>query len=56
MAKLQEEIIAIKLSKIARDSDEAFDQIISDETSTEIEMLVQQLINDATVVVEVIRP
>lgn len=53
MAKIQEQIIAIKLSKIARE-DQEDSNILDDETAGTIESVVQELAGEA-VVVEIIK-
>ena len=52
MAKIQEEIIAIKVSKLVKDSENA-GKLVSTETVQALEQVAQQLVGDG-VIVEVI--
>lgn len=54
MAKIHEEMVAIKLSKLVRDNENA-EQIISDEIAAALEAVVQEMVNNGSVVVEVIK-
>jgi len=53
MAKIHEELIVIKLSKLHKEH-QTIDALASDETVTNLEAIVQQLVGD-DVVVEVIK-
>jgi|TARA_R110000803_G_scaffold163762_1_gene227453 hypothetical protein len=53
MAKIVEDIVAIKLSKIAKDDAEA-STIITEEIASQLEAVVQELVGDA-VIVELVR-
>ncbi len=52
MAKIQEEIIIIKLSKLVKNSEEVEDSLINDDFSANLETIVQELVGD-TVIVEI---
>jgi hypothetical protein len=52
MAKIQEEIIAIKVSKLVKDSEEA-GKLVGDETVQALEQVAQELVGEG-VIVEVI--
>jgi hypothetical protein len=54
MAKIQEEIIIIKVSKLVKDSD-AEQPVVGQEIVTGLEAVVQQLVTGDAVVVEVIK-
>ncbi len=53
MAKIVEDIVAIKLSKIAKDDAEA-STIITEEIASQLEAVAQELVGDA-VIVELVR-
>lgn len=53
MAKIQEEIVVIRLSKLVKDNTNA-DQITDSDFSQNVEALVQELVGDS-VVVEVVK-
>jgi hypothetical protein len=50
MAKIVEDVIVIKLSKIVKDSDSAAAGIASPEIQTALEQVVQELVGDSVVV------
>ena len=50
MAKIIEEIIVIKLSKIVKDNDSASADIASAEVQAALEQVAQELVGDAVVV------
>ena len=52
MAKLQEEIVVIKLSKLLRDSDDASSPILDSENTAGLEAVVSELVG-AGVLVEI---
>lgn len=54
MAKIIEEIIAIKLSKLVKD-DELVDNIFTQEVEIALEQVIQELVPEH-VIVEVVRP
>jgi len=54
MAKIHEELVAIKLSKLVRDN-ESPEQIITEEITATLETVVQEMVNSGSVVVEVIK-
>lgn len=51
MAKLQEDTVAIKLSKLLKDTDQE-SPILTDETMAQLEMVLQELVG-ASVLVEI---
>lgn len=55
MAKIVEDIIIIKFSKIAKDADSDVASIASDEIQQSLEQIAQELVGDG-VIVEVERP
>lgn len=50
MAKLHEEIVVIKLSKLVRDKETGTDSILDKETLSSLEEVVQQLAGASTLV------
>jgi hypothetical protein len=50
MAKIVEDVIVIKLSKIVKDSDSTQAGIVSPEIQTALEQVVQELVGDSVVV------
>lgn len=55
MAKIQEETFVIKLSKLVREEVKEPDDIIEDRIILNAESLIQQLVNDPTVIVEIFK-
>ena len=55
MAKIQEEIILVKLSKLIKEVTEDSTPLTNDEFSTNLEAIVQELV-DETVIVEIEKP
>jgi hypothetical protein len=53
MAKIHEELIVVKLSKLHKDS-ESVDALVGEEMSGNLEAIVQQLVGD-DVIVEIIK-
>ena len=53
MAKIHEELIVVKLSKLHKDS-ESVGTLVGEETASNLEAIVQQLVGD-DVIVEVIK-
>lgn len=53
MAKIQEEIYMVKLSRLVKDEVESPEDIGDERLVTNVEGLVQQMINNVAVVVEV---
>ena len=54
MAKIQEEIIVIKVSKLLRDADPTADAILGDSAMENLEVVINELAGD-NVMVEIIR-
>lgn len=54
MAKIHEELVVIKVSRLIKDSDADAAQIISEETTAGLEAVIQEMVGDS-VVVEVIK-
>jgi hypothetical protein len=54
MAKIVEDMVAIKLSKIAKDDAPAGQGIITDEIASQLEAVAQELVGEA-VIVELVR-
>lgn len=54
MAKILEEIVVIKVSKLAKDSDTSTDGILSKDASSSLEQIVQELVG-TDAIVEIIR-
>jgi hypothetical protein len=54
MAKLQEEIIIIKVSKLVRDSESTENKIMGDETVSSLEAVIQELAGQ-NILVEIAR-
>jgi len=54
MAKIVEDMVAIKLSKIAKDDAPAGQSIITDEIASQLEAVAQELVGEA-VIVELVR-
>lgn len=52
MAKIHEETVVIRLSKLIKNSDEEISSLTSEDFSSNLEAIVQELVGD-TVVVEV---
>ena len=52
MAKIVEEIIVIKLSKLVKDSEKGAEQLVTADTLTGLEAVVQELVN-SDIIVEV---
>jgi hypothetical protein len=50
MAKIAEEIVVIKLSKLVKDSEADSVQLINSETLTNLEAVAQELVGDGVVV------
>ena len=55
MAKIQEEVFTIKLSKLVRDEVKEAEDIVDDRVIFNAEGLIQQMINDPSVLVEIIK-
>jgi hypothetical protein len=55
MAKVIEEIIVLKLSKIFRDSEDSPEKLVSDEFIASLETLAAEVSEDAALIVEVVR-
>ena len=55
MAKIHEEVFTIKLSKLVRDEVKEPEDIIEDRVIFNAEGLIQQLVNDPSVLVEIIK-
>lgn len=53
MARIQEEVFTIKISKLVRDEVQAPEDIVEDRIIFNAEGLIQQLVNDPTVIVEI---
>ena len=54
MAKIQEEIIVVKVSRLLRDSDAADTAILNDQAVENLEVVIQELAGD-NVLVEIVR-
>jgi hypothetical protein len=54
MAKIQEEIIVVKVSRLLRDSEDAQEPILNDQAMENLEVVIQELTGD-NVLVEIIR-
>ena len=52
MAKIQEQLIAIKVSKLTKDDKKETDELVSKDIAAQVELVVQELLPD--MVVEVI--
>lgn len=55
MAKIQEEVFTIKLSKLVRDEVQAPEDIVEDRIIFNAESLIQQMVNDPSILVEIIK-
>jgi hypothetical protein len=55
MAKIQEEVFIIKISKLVRDEVQAPEDIVEDRTIFNAEGLIQQMISDPSVLVEILK-
>jgi hypothetical protein len=53
MARIQEEVFTIKISKLVRDEVQAPEDIVEDRIIFNAEGLIQQLVNDPSVIVEI---
>lgn len=54
MAKIHEELVVIKVSKLIKDSDREVAQIINEDTTAGLEAVVQELVG-ADIVVEAVK-
>jgi hypothetical protein len=54
MAKIQEEIIVVKVSRLLRDSDQSSEPILNDQAVENLEVVIQELAGE-NVLVEIIR-
>ena len=54
MAKLKEELVAIKLSRLHKDN-EAPANVVSDELAAQLAEIVEQLVGDSGVIVEIVK-
>lgn len=55
MAKIQEEVFIIKISKLVRDEVQAPEDIVEDRIVFNAEGLIQQMISDPSVLVEILK-
>lgn len=55
MAKIQEEVFKIKLSKLVRDEVKEAEDIVDDRVIFNAESLIQQMVNDPSVLVEIVK-
>jgi hypothetical protein len=55
MAKIQEEIILVKLSKLIKESTDNVESLTNNDFSTNLEAIVQELVGEA-VIVEIEKP